>query len=562
DGLTASEEFLLGYSDDNPTSSGVNGMSDFVAALRDMEAADGLTLSNGQQVGPRMPSEEEAARFLIQASFGPTPESIGEVMSLGYSGWIASQKVTSKSKLRTVMFQNGSTWSSSLARGGLWRAHLTAPDQLRQRVAYALSQIFVVGTGGSSAVGDNPIVQASYYDIFVNGAFEGYRDVLEEVTYSSAMGHYLSHLGNRKSDPAISRFPDENFAREIMQLFTIGLWELELDGTRLSDSDGQLIPTYGNETITEMAKVFTGMSHSRVNNGQVATSFYNIPRGNDYGYPMKVWDEEHEPGPKDIIGPVVLDGSQSGEEEVQATLDALLDHPNIAPFISRLLIQRFTSSNPSAAYVRRVSQAWLATDGPENEGRANLGRVIEAILLDPEARLSSMELENKGKVREPYLRYTHLFRAFGFKTKDDRYLTSISQLYETFGQFPTLAPSVFNFYLPDYQPAGDFFGVNMVAPELQLFTDVRIVNSDNLVRSAVDAGLNFMEADFSDELSLLPDIDALLDHLDLMLTGGRLSVGSREAIKLASAQETSDEKVVKTAVYLSSQAPEYSVIRP
>ncbi|MDC0314945.1 DUF1800 domain-containing protein [bacterium] len=565
DGVTAAEEFLLGYSDASATSSSVDGMNDFVAALRALENTNGLTLSDGQIIGPRMPSDEEAVRFLIQASFGPTAASINEVTTLGYTGWIDAQKMAPKSKLRTVMFQNGAPFSSSLARSGLWRSHLISPDQLRQRVAYALSQIFVVGTGGSSVVGDNALVQAAYYDIFVDGAFEGYRDVLEEVTYSPVMGFYLSHLDNRKGDPTISRFPDENFAREIMQLFTVGLWELGLDGTRLTDADGDLIPTYGNETITEMAKVFTGMSHSRVSSGQVASSFYQGAVGNDYQYPMKVWEEEHDSGAKDIIGPNILpgDGSQTGEEEVQATLDALVDHPSTAPFVSRLLIQRFTSSNPSPAYVRRIAQAWLATGGPDGEGRADLGRVIEAILLDPEARLASTVGEgHRGKAREPYLRFAHLFRAFEFKREDGRYPPSIEQMSEAFGQYPTLARSVFNFYLPDYQPPGNIGNQNLVAPELQLFTDTQILNSENLTRFAVDTGLLLVKSDFFDELALLPDMDALLDRVDLLLTGRRLSLSSREAIRSAALEESSDIMKVKTAVYLATQAPEYSVIQP
>ncbi|MDA7877370.1 DUF1800 family protein [Akkermansiaceae bacterium] len=565
DGLTASEEFLLGYSDDNPTSSGVNGMSDFVAALRAMEAADGLTLSNGQQVGPRKPSEEEAARFLIQASFGPTSATISEVTTMGYSGWIDSQKEAPTSQLRTTMFRTGASFSSTLARDGLWRAHLVAPDQLRQRVAYALSQIFVVGTEGSSVVGDNPIVQASYYDFFVNGAFEGYRDLLEQVTYSPVMGFYLSHLNNRKGDPEIDRFPDENFAREIMQLFTIGLWELELDGTRRTESDGNSIPTYGNDTITEMAKVFTGMSHTRVNNGQTATSFFDGARGNDYVSPMKVWEDEHDSGAKDIIGPNILpgDGSQTGEEEVQATLDALMDHPNTAPFVSRLLIQRFTSSNPSGAYIQRVAEAWLASDGPDNMGAGNLGRVIEAILLDPEARLAPISDDaHYGKAREPHLRHTHLFRAFGFAREDGRYFSNSNLQIELIGHYPTSASSVFNFYLPDYQPPGELKDLDLVAPELQLFTDAQIITAENRARYAVDDGLHLMKADFSNELALLPDVDAMIDRVELLLTGKRLSENSREAVKIAVLAETSDEKKVKTAVYLITQSPEYSVTRP
>ncbi len=361
DGLSAWEEILIGTSDESAAGVDGSGEGDFVTALRALESEEGVVLSNGTQLDRRLPSEKEAARFLLKASFGPTDESIEEVVSMGLTGWIDNQATIPTTRLQTSIARNALPINSSRGRDGWWRSANIAPDQLRQRVAYALSQILVVNFQGGSVIGDNYLIQARYYDIFTTGAFGSYRDALEKVTYNPAMGFYLSHLNNRKSDDPVSptRFPDENFAREIMQLFTIGLWELNLDGSRKLDQEGNFIPTYGNQTITEMAKVFTGMSHSTTNNGRAATSFYDVARGNDYLYDMKVWDEEHETGPKSIVNGVQLDGSQTGEEEVQAALDALLEHPSLPPFLSRLLIQRFTSSNPSAAYLARVSRVWL-----------------------------------------------------------------------------------------------------------------------------------------------------------------------------------------------------------
>ncbi|HBI31858.1 MAG TPA: hypothetical protein DDY45_07465, partial [Verrucomicrobiales bacterium] len=463
DGLSAWEEVLMGTSDESAAGVDGSGEGDFVNALRALESEGGVILSNGTQLDRRLPSKEEAARFLLRASFGPTDESIEEVMSMGLSGWIDNQETIPTTRLQTSIARNALPINSSRGRDGWWRSANIAPDQLRQRVAYALSQILVVNFQGGSVIGDNYLIQARYYDIFTTEAFGSYRNVLEKVTYSPAMGFYLSHLNNRKSDDPVNptRFPDENFAREIMQLFTIGLWELNLDGSRKLDQEGKFIPTYDNQLITEMAKVFTGMSHSTTNNGRAATSFHDVARGNDYLYNMKVWDEEHEPGPKSIINGVELDGNQTGEEEVQAALDALVAHPSVPPFLSRLLIQRFTSSNPSAAYLARVSRVWVDDSTGES---ADLGEVIKAILLDPEVLNGGDRDQFHGKVREPIIRYASLARAFNLVSESGKYSTNQPLLNDDFGQFPMLAPSVFNFYLPDFAPEGEFREAGMVSP--------------------------------------------------------------------------------------------------
>ncbi|MGB2454381.1 MAG: DUF1800 family protein [Akkermansiaceae bacterium] len=558
DGLSAWEEILIGTSDESAAGVDGSGEGDFVTALRALESEEGVVLSNGAQLDRRLPSEKEAARFLLKASFGPTDESIEEVMSMGLTGWIDSQATIPTTRLQTSIARNALPINSSRGRDGWWRSANIAPDQLRQRMAYALSQILVVNFQGGSVIGDNYLIQARYYDIFTTGAFGSYRNALEKVTYNPAMGFYLSHLNNRKSDDPVNptRFPDENFAREIMQLFTIGLWELNLDGSRKLDEEGNFIPTYGNQTITEMAKVFTGMSHSTTNNGRAATSFYDVARGNDYLYDMKVWDEEHETGPKSIINGVQLDGSQTGEEEVQAALDALLEHPSLPPFLSRLLIQRFTSSNPSAAYLARVSRVWLDDSSGES---ADLGEVIKAILLDPEV-LSGDSHQYRGKVREPIIRYASLARAFNLVSENGKYSTNQPLLNDDFGQFPMLSPSVFNFYLPDFAPEGEFRMAGKVSPELQLASLSQLLRSDSRFAASVEESGVSGSFDLTKELALVNEPSALVERVDLLMTGGRLKADTKLMILNAVQSEVTDLEKVRTAIYLVSQSMECIVL--
>ena len=558
DGLSAWEEILIGTSDESAAGVDGSGEGDFVTALRALESEEGVVLSNGTQLDRRLPSEKEAARFLLKASFGPTDESIEEVVSMGLTGWIDNQATIPTTRLQTSIARNALPINSSRGRDGWWRSANIAPDQLRQRMAYALSQILVVNFQGGSVIGDNYLIQARYYDIFTTGAFGSYRDALEKVTYNPAMGFYLSHLNNRKSDDPVSptRFPDENFAREIMQLFTIGLWELNLDGSRKLDQEGNFIPTYGNQTITEMARVFTGMSHSTTNNGRAATSFYDVARGNDYLYDMKVWDEEHETGPKSIVNGVQLDGSQTGEEEVQAALDALLEHPSLPPFLSRLLIQRFTSSNPSAAYLARVSRVWLDDSTGES---ADLGEVIKAILLDPEV-LSGSGHQYHGKVREPIIRYASLARAFNLVSESGKYSTNQPLLNDDFGQFPMLSPSVFNFYLPDFAPEGEFRMAGMVSPELQLASLSQLLRSDSQFAASVEESGVSGSFDLTKELTLVDEPSALVERVDLLMTGGRLKADTKLMILNAVQSEVTDLEKVRTAIYLVSQSMECIVL--
>jgi uncharacterized protein (DUF1800 family) len=554
DGVEAWEEFLMGWSDQSTHSSGQVGIPDYEQAIRQLESAGGTTLVNGESLERRLPTDEEAARFLIQSSFGPTMDSIRAVTENGITGYLDEQLSATPSLTRSEMWETGMTFSSALWRHGWWRAALIAPDQLNQRMAYALSQIFVVNNESGSVIGDNINTQAAYYDIFVKNGFGAFRKILNDVTYSSSMGFYLSHLNNRKGDLSINRFPDENFAREIMQLFTIGLWKLNPDGTHQLDDGGKSIPTYDNEVIKEMAKVFTGMSHSTTKRGQPATSFYDFGAGSDYVNPMKVWDEEHELGTKVLFDGVVIPAGQTGEDDVQQTLDALCAHQNVAPFICFRLIQRFTTSNPSPAYLRRVTSSWDASDG-------DLGEVLKAILLDPEVRAGGGDSSQSGKIREPLIRLTHILRAFADPDTSGKYGAFHTTLKAELGQYAMSSPSVFNFYLPDYTPRGEPYELGLKAPELQIATTSSLLATHDRLKKTATIGHFVRGIDYSEELDLTDDPDQLADRLDLLLTWGEMSPNTKSVIMERINNEFFQLEKVRAAVQIIVTSPEFSVLR-
>jgi uncharacterized protein (DUF1800 family) len=568
DGLNGWEEGLLAYSDESPASSGQAGRQDFSAALRSLEGTGSLALADGSTIPKRPLVRDEVARFLHQASFGPDNLMIDHVMSVGIGGWLDEQlQPASVTTTYQTMANNGvphpsfSTFAN-LWSMGWWKASMSGADQLRLRMGYALSQILVI-SNSVDVFRNNSYVQADYYDLLLSHSLGNYRNLLEDVTYSAQMGIYLSHLQNRKSDPSIGRFPDENFAREIMQLFSIGLWELNPDGTRKLDGQGNAIPTYDNGTIMEMAKVFTGFGF-----GAPATEFQTYVSANDYVTPMQMWDTEHEPGPKNIVDGVVIPAGQTGADDVDDALDALCNHDNIGPFLSRLLIQRFTCSNPSPAYVGRVAGAW-ADNG--SGARGDLKAVLEAILMDPEARTPEAMGDASGMVREPMLRLVAVMRAFQARKASNP--ASFPVLAEGFvrdmGQRPLFAPSVFNFYLPDHRPAGELRDRGLAAPELEIATSDRLLAFDNLLRDSVENGLNAytsapadrVKCNFTVELGLASDPAALVDHLDGLLTWGRLSPATRQAVIAAVGSYATPELRVSTAVYLIADSPDFAILR-
>jgi len=454
-----------------------------------------------------------------------------------------------------------------------YQAAITGPDALRQRVAWSLSQLFVVGEEGSNQIQASE-KYLSYYDIFVRHAFGNFRDILGEVTYHPVMGYYLTFVDNKKEDTGRGIFPDENYAREILQLFTIGLWMLNQDGTLILDEAGEPVPTYDNEDIQNLARIFTGLRR------QSSRDNIEIIGGN-YVDPMRIQVSWH-----DFTQKVLLDGSTHGpfpysEEGVRQDIDGLLDHlvnhPNVPPFVARFLIQRLTISNPSPGYIEDVAQAFI--DGSYNERgsgiRGDLAATIRAILLHTEAREATLSGDTAhGKLREPLIRLLHYARAFNITSPQTYGLFPFYQLDLIIDESPFNFPSVFSYYLPEYQPSGDILDAGIFAPEFQIHTDITSINLYNAIRTLVYEGISDEigrrgysqgDLDLSEEIEMADDVEFLLFHLDLMLTAGRLTPANRAAIfdAIDSMPDTSEddlEERVKRALSLFSLLPEFNVL--
>ena len=441
-------------------------------------------------------------------------------------------------------------------RGTWWNRAMTAPDQVQQRVAYALSQIFVVSD--IDILRDNPPALTSYMDTLLAGTTGNFRELLLNVSLHPAMGIYLSHVNNRKADPENNIFPDENFAREVMQLFSIGLFELNDDGSLRYDADGEVIPTYDSDDIREYAKIFTGLSYSGPN------AWFGRWRPY-FREPMQMFEGQHSPGEKHLLGGVVVPDGQTGMEDIEMAVDSLFNHPNVGPFIGRQLIQRLTTSNPSPAYIERVTDAF---NGTTTGVRGDMKAVVRAILLDPE--VTNPPTPNSfGKLREPVLRLTALGRQFNAVCDDGLFYNNGYTMNYHGQQHPLNAPSVFNFYSPFHTPAGTLAENNLVAPEFQITNATTVINMVNLI----DLGIFHEDQLFSPSEPFSPtrivmdnyvamahDVDALIDRLNILMTAGRLDAATRLRIKLG-VESVGNDRLDRTkhAIYLFSMAPNFVV---
>ena len=479
------------------------------------------------------PTAADAARLLTQATFGPKRTEIASVQTQGIEGWINAQLALPWTSHRAATLNNYRTFGGGAdgvmnqnnRQAAWWNVVVTAPDQLRQRVAFALSEIFVV----SDVQFDQGHTEglANYYDLLGNGAFGSFRTLLENITRNPIMGSYLSSLRNAKADPVLGTSPDENYAREVMQLFSIGLNLLQPDGTLKLDPSGLPIPTYNQNTVTEMAKVFTGWSFAST---RPTPNFRNEP--SDYVNPMQLFPAFHEDGAKSIVNGVVLAPGQGGLRDLQQTMDALFMHPNTAPFISKQLIQRLVTSNPTPAYVYRVAQKF------ENNGsgvRGDLAAVVRAILTDYEARSATTRSStNFGKLKEPIIRATSLFRTFGAAADSGRFVDNLLNTQQTLAQASLRAPTVFNFFQPDFVLPGPLAAAGLVAPEFQITDATFSISVPNFLRRYIfnSRGNNpdVIVPDFSFEQTLAGNPAALLDHLGLVMAGGSLPQTVRDRV--------------------------------
>lgn len=525
--------------------------------------------SGGSAPPPQPPppapvTKAEAYQFLNQSSFGATETEAASVISMRQERWIDDQMLKPVSRqLPQLQMLPPPQFPFELHadRVDIWfRNALYGEDQLRQRVAFALSEILVVSQLG--ALGNLPFAVADYYDVLAENAFGNYRDLLEKITLHPAMGVYLSMLGNEKPDPDLNIRPDENYARELMQLFSIGLVELNMDGTEKLDGQGQPIPTYNQEIIEEFAHVYTGWTFAGA--PTFHPNVFLLPQASQY-FPMELWEEYHDTGTKQLLNGVVLPAGQSGTQDLADALDNIFNHPNVAPFISIRLIQRLVTSNPSPGYVRRVAEAF---DDNGAGVRGDLGAVVKAILLDDEAR-PAMAMEIDGKVKEPLLRLTQLWKAYNATSNSGRFPLNAS--YIIFGQGPLQSPSVFNFFSPFYAPPGEIRDSSLVAPELEIATEyqntfftnymfyqVFALNQTNDALADDDVFINFEE-----EMAIADDIDALIDMVANKLLAGEISTTLRQEIAgmLARIPETDSAIRAAETIYFVVTSPEYAYQR-
>jgi len=513
----------------------------------------------------------DASRLLAQATFGPSKASILEVQSLGIDNWI-EQQFALQGPPHLDYVQQHSNGSNRAPRHEVWwRDVIEGDDQLRQRVAFALSQIFVVSdTGYTLANAQYGITH--YYDLLREQAFGNYRDLLETITLNPVMGLYLSMLQNAKGDPAASTRADENFAREVLQLFSIGLYQLNLDGT----SDGS--PAFTQENVEAFARAFTGWNYAD------AGQWNRQPFTNaDIKSPMRPFESFHDTDAKALLNSSfyqatnngISPAGQSAREDLEFALDNIFNHPNVGPFIARQLIKRLVTSNPSGAYVSAVASVF----NDNGEGvRGDLKAVVREILLHDEAR-TIPGITAYGKLREPVLRLTHLWRAFDVQpgsqsSSRGEYNTVSPQLMDlesVTGQAVLKSPSVFNFFQPTFSPAGPVADQNLVAPEFELFTESNELATANRIGRQIQQdyasnpadGLTTSYLNFADELSLASATTALLEHFDLVLLSGNMSDDLRTALTshLNALPDTPAglSQRVRDAVTLIMASPDYLV---
>ncbi len=564
--------------DGNPEGTLSGDYTTLVEQLEGSRSAGGFPGGSGTSI-----SRAQAARFLMQATFGPTLPDIQRVQALGYSAWIAEQKALSPT-LHSTYIQGiyrdmlGQRSQSNFNRGGevespflfgnnmmtaFARASIQGEDQLRQRMAFALSQILV--TSRRDANLENQCIGISnYYDIFVRRAFGNYLDILMEVTMHPVMGRYLSHVGNQKADPSINRYPDENYAREIMQLFTVGLWELNPDGTQKLNGSNQPIPTYSNAEITQLARVMTGFWFGGHNWGGGGWT------DADHATPMSLHAERHDFGQKTLLGGFVIPARAATQEnavrDVRDAVRHLFEHPNTAVFVGRQLIQFLVTDNPSPAFVQRIASTF-ADNG--NGVRGDLAAVMQAILLDEEARDPRFsEAAAQGRLKEPVIRTMALARAFGMKEVPDLLWWDWGDFFNASRQEPTYSPSVFNFYRPDYRAPGLLTQRNLAGPVFQITDSFSSISFPNRLWQIMGEGFAQWRTysfplDLSHEKQLAGTPERLVDHLNLLFCAGKMRPSTRTLILNAINQIPADQTAsrAQVAAYLCLVCPEGAVMK-
>lgn len=544
---------------------------------------------NREAVSTQPMASSNAARFLTQATFGPTDSSIADVQSAGYATWIDQQEAmpVSASHQSYIESRLAALQATNPAAkigypdffNSFWKQAATGPDQLRQRVKLALSEIFVISFNG--VLLDTRGV-ASYYDMLGANAFGNYRALLEAVTLHPMMGTYLTHLGSVKEDPNTGEEPDQNFAREIQQLMSIGLYQLNQDGSLQTDGSGSPISTYSTSDIDGLSKVLTGFSWYSPKPTMVGgkATFNGGSRDpNATVTPMIAYPSYHSISSKSFLG-VTIPASTTPDPsgDLKIALDTIFNHPNVGPFIGRQLIQKLVTSNPSPAYIARAA-AVFNDDGTGVRG--NLGAVVKAILLDPEARDdTAVSSQTFGKLREPVVRVANWMRAFNATSDSGWWQVGSTSGAVSLGQSVMFSPSVFNFWRPGYSPPNTTLGaLNLVAPEFQSVNvssvSAYIINIHAVVFTGLGAksaatGVSDIYSTYAKEIALANDSAALTDRINTLVLYGQMSASLRSrildavnVIRIPTPPATTAQinaalkSRVSTAVYMALASPEY-----
>ena len=532
-------------------------------------------------------AEAEAARFILKSSLSVSDAEISSIRSMGYEPWLNAQ-------IDAPISQTGAAWLSSQgydqitkslfdkdypADYMIWSQLLRGTDSVRKRVALALSEFFVVSTIGVFPKWRGQSM-AFYWDQLNSNAFGNYRKLLEDMTLNPAMGVYLSTRGNRKEDTSRGSVPDENYAREVMQLFTIGLYQLNNDGSRKLDANNQPIETYTNADVSNLSRVFTGYDFDFTGTTVGATlenpqwpvrtpEYLTQPMTSD---PKKMeWQrpDEHSMLAVTFLG-LTIPANTPAPQQLNLALNHLFNHPNVGPFFAHQMIQRFVTSNPSPAYIGRVASVF---DNNGSGVRGDLRAVFKAILLDSEAvNTAGLTSPTFGKVREPILRFVQWARTFGATSTSGNWrIGDLSDNTTGLGQSALRSPSVFNFYRPGYVPANTAISTNsLVAPEFQLANEISGPGYVNFMASTISSTSGVggdVKAGYASEIALAENSTALLDRICLLLAANQISNTTKATIKTAldattvTAASTIAEKQrrVYAAILLVMASPDYLI---
>ncbi len=516
-----------------------------------MDTASGLSMVSGlpgaTSVEPATQaglSAIDAARLLTQATFGIRNEAqVTALQAEGIEHWMWRQfkapvalhtsylDLAPGTEVVGGVLKRKEAWDNH-SYEAIWRQWLfDDAGQLRARMAFALSEVFVVS---NIAPDVKPYGMSSWMDMLNRHAFGNYRDLLKDVTLHAAMGYYLNMRGSEKEDPQTGSHPNENYAREVLQLFSIGLMRLDVDGSTVLDAQNKAIATYDQEVVKGFARAFSGWSFGGKTVGDDLFHEEDVNFDANWTTPMRAFPAMHESGAKQLLDGVMLPAGQSPEKDLDDALDNIFHHANVGPFIARQLIQRLVTSNPSKAYIKAVA---LAFNDNGQGVRGDFKAILKAVLLHADARGdAALSGVDQGKLREPVIRFANCLRALDCQPIDAIGSSNLWQLFNDaslpLGQHPMLAPSVFNFFAPGFRPAGSFAQRGLVAPEFQISTETTMVSSYNIFHSLMYSWEDQwgMKLDFASWRTLAEDPAKLIARINTVLCNGRMGEATRSRL--------------------------------